>query len=75
MLLEEEVLQLRVENPELRHLMAQLLQHLVAARQQIAELEQRRDEPPPFLKPNRPKPADPKPRRKKRAPPQPRSAA
>ena len=68
MLLEEEVIQLRGENAELRQLVAQLHQELAQARKRIAELEQRRDEPPPFVKPNRPKSTDPKPKRKKRAP-------
>jgi transposase len=68
MLLEEEVVQLRGENAELRQLVAQLHQELAQARERIAELEQRRDDPPPFVKPNRPKSTDPKPKRKKRAP-------
>jgi transposase len=68
MLLEEEVVQLRGENNELRQLVAQLQQELARARERIAELEQRRDDPPPFVKPNRPKSTEPKPARKKRAP-------
>jgi transposase len=68
MLLEEEVVQLRGENAELRQLVAQLQEELAQARERIAELEQRRDDPPPFVKPNRPKSTDPKPPRKKRAP-------
>ncbi len=68
MLLEEEVVQLRGENAELRQLVAQLQAELAQARERIAELEQRPDEPPPFVKPNRPKSTDPKPKRKKRAP-------
>jgi len=59
---------LRAENADLRHLVAQLQQQLAAAQQRIAELEQQRRDPPPFVKPNRPKASDPKPARKKRAP-------
>lgn len=61
MTLEEEVEQLRTENAALR-------EQLAAALARIAELEQQRHDPPPFLKPNRPKPTEPKPPRKKRAP-------
>ena len=61
MTLEDEVAALRAENAVLR---AQLAAALV----RIAALEQQRDDPPPFVKPNRPKPAEPKPSRKKRAP-------
>src|ERR1700752_2959328 len=68
MMLEEEVVQLRAENQELKQQLVQLLQQLTAAQQRIAELEQPRDDPPPFVKPNRTKSADPKPKRKKRAP-------
>jgi transposase len=67
MLLEEEVVQLRAENAELRQSVAQLQQEVAQARERIAELEQRRDQPPPFVKPNRPKPARPDLPRKKRA--------
>jgi transposase len=74
MQLEEELVQLRGENDGLRQQMAQLQQELAQALSQlataqarIAELEQQHRDPPPFVKPNRPKPADPKPPRKKRA--------
>lgn len=74
MSLEEELLLLRDENGELRQLVAQLqrelglaLEQLTTAQARIAELEQQRQEPPPFIKPNRPKPRQPKPPRKKRA--------
>lgn len=68
MTLEEEVVRLRTENQDLKQQLALALEQLAAAQQRIAELEQRRDEPPPFVKPNRPKPAGPPPPRKKRAP-------
>jgi hypothetical protein len=68
MMLEEEVDRLRTENQELKQLVAHLLEQLAAAQQRIAELEQQHTDPPPFVKPNRPKSADPKPKRKKRAP-------
>ena len=67
MQLEEEVVQLRGENAELRQFVAQLQAELSLARQRIAELEQQRRDPPPFVKPNRPKPQQPKRPRKKRA--------
>ena len=68
MMVEQEVEQLRAENHELKQQLATLLQQLVAAQARIAELEQQHADPPPFVKPNRPKSADPKPKRKKRAP-------
>lgn len=59
---EEEVVQLREEHAALRDQLAQALAR-------IAELEQQsRKDPPSFVKPTRPKPADPKPPRKKRGP-------
>jgi hypothetical protein len=74
MRLEEELVQLRDENVGLRQQMAQLqqelaqaLSQLAAAQARIAELEQQHHDPPPFVKPNRPKSAQPKPKRKKRA--------
>src|SRR5438067_172960 len=66
MLLEEEVVQLRGENAELRQLVAQLQAELGQARTRIAELEQQRTDPPPFVKPNRPTSTEPKAKRKKR---------
>jgi transposase len=68
MTLEDEVECLRAENSELRTRVSELEQHLAAALNRIAELEQQRHDPPPFGKPNRPKPAEPKGPRKKRAP-------
>lgn len=74
MSLDAEVICLRAENAELRHLVAQLQEQLTQVREQlaaaqvrIAELEQQHHDPPPFIKPNRPKATDPKPPRKKRA--------
>lgn len=58
--------QLRTENAELRALVDQLQQQLTTAQARIAELQQPRD-PPPFVKPNRPKPLQSKRPRKKRA--------
>jgi hypothetical protein len=49
-------------------LVAQLQGHLAAALARIAELEQQRRDPPPFIKPNKPSRPDPAPARKKRAP-------
>jgi hypothetical protein len=66
MTLEEEVTRLRAENAELRSLVAQLQEQLTAALARIAELEQQRHDPPPFVKPNTPKRTDPKRPRKKR---------
>src|SRR5262245_41469989 len=60
MTLEEEVASLRSENAALR-------EQLAAALSRIAELEQQRHDPPPFVKPNRSKPPEPNPPRKKRA--------
>jgi DNA-binding transcriptional MerR regulator len=68
MMLEEEVDRLRTENQELKQLVAHLLEQFAAAQQRIAELEQQHADPPPFVKPNRPKSSEPKPKRKKRAP-------
>src|SRR5215212_3394062 len=68
MMLEQEVERLHAENQELKQQLATLLQQLVAAQARIAELEQQQTDPPPFVKPNRPKSSEPKPKRKKRAP-------
>jgi hypothetical protein len=68
MMLEEEVERLRAENQELKQQLAQALQQLAAAQQRIAELEHQHTDPPPFVKPNRPKSSAPTPKRKKRAP-------
>src|SRR5919108_2954715 len=75
MLPENELALLRAENQALRTelaqaqaQLAQALEQLAAAQQRIVELEQQRHEPPPFVKPNRPKPDSPKRPRKKRAP-------
>lgn len=45
---------LQAENTELRALVAQLQADLSAALTRIVELEQRHDDPPPFVKANRP---------------------
>ena len=60
MMPEEEVVGLRAENAALR-------EQLAAALARIAELEQQPRDPPPFIKPNRPKSTEPKRPRKKRA--------
>jgi hypothetical protein len=67
MMLEQEVERLRTENRELKQQLAQVLEQLAAAQQRIAELEQQHINPPPFVKPNRPKSSEPKAKRKKRA--------
>jgi len=66
--LQAENAQLRAENAELHALVRQLQEQLAAAQQRIAELEQQHSDPPPFVKPNRPKSPSPKEKRKKRAP-------
>ena len=66
MTLEEEVIRLRAENAELRALVAQLQEQLATALARIAELEQQRHDPPPFIKPNKPTRTEPRPPRKKR---------
>jgi transposase len=68
MTLEDEVELLRAENIDLRGRVTELEQRLAAALARIAELEQQRQDPPPFVKPNRSKAAEPKRPRKKRAP-------
>ena len=68
MTLEDEVERLRAVNSDLHARVGELEQALAAALARIAELEQHHDEPPPFVKPNRPEPASPKSPRKKRAP-------
>jgi hypothetical protein len=67
MTLHDELAQLRTENAALAAQVAVLQQQLAAALARIAELEQQRPDPPPFVKPNRPKPDEPKRPRKKRA--------
>jgi transposase len=57
---EEEVVSLRAENAALR-------EQLAAALARIAVLEQQPRDPPPFVRPNRPKSTEPKRPRKKRA--------
>jgi transposase len=66
MTLEEEVVRLRTENQELKQQLVQALEQLAAAQARIAELEQQRHDPPPFVKPNKPARSQPKPARKKR---------
>jgi transposase len=67
MTLEDEVGGLRAENAELHALVAQLQDQLAAALARIAELEQQRRDPPPFVKPNKPPHPDPTPRKKRAA--------
>lgn len=67
MTLRDELAQLRTENAALTAQVAALEQQLAAALARIAELEQQRPDPPPFVKPNRPKPDAPKRPRKQRA--------
>ncbi len=71
---DDELTLLRAENQALRtHLnqvlaqLAQVSDQLATAQTRIAELEQQRQALPPFVKPNKPAPAEPKPKRKKRA--------
>lgn len=68
MLPEDEIQQLRVENGALRALVTQLQEQLAVALARIAELEQQRRDPPPFVKPNKPPRPEPKAPRKKRDP-------
>ena len=70
----DELTRLRAENQALRaqldQVLAQLAQvsdQLATAQTRIAELEQQRPAPPPFVKPNKPAPSEPKRKRKKRA--------
>src|SRR3954470_18734488 len=72
---DDELTRLRAENQHLRfqleHALAQLAQvseQLAAAQTRIAALEQQPSKLPPFVKPNKPAPAEPKRKRKKRAP-------
>src|SRR3954469_6321984 len=72
---DDELTRLRAENQALRaqleHALAQLAQvseQLAAAQTRIATLEQQPPKLPPFVKPNKPVPAEPKRKRKKRAP-------
>src|SRR5262245_50357873 len=67
MTLEDEIIRLQAENAELSRLNTLLQEQLAAALARVAELEQQRSDPPPFVKPNRPKPTTPKRARKKRA--------
>jgi hypothetical protein len=68
MTLRDELATLRTENAALTAQVAALEQQLVAALARIAELEQQRHDPPPFVKPNKAKSGEPKRPRKKRAP-------
>lgn len=65
MTLQEEVEFLRAENAELKKLLAEALAKIEVLERRIAELEGRGG-PPPFVKPNKPKPTSEK-KRKKRA--------
>jgi hypothetical protein len=67
MTLADENTRLVAENTQLRSLVTQLQEQLTAAQARIAELEQQRQAPPPFVKPNKPKTNEPKRPRKKRA--------
>lgn len=67
MTLRDELAHLRTENAALAAQVATLEQQLAVALARIAELEQQRLDPPPFVKPNQPKPDEPKRPRKKRA--------
>jgi transposase len=67
--LEEEVAQLRAENAELKRLLAAALARIAELEQQLAARSGKPsagDEPPPFVRPSRPKLVGPKPLRKKR---------
>lgn len=67
---EERLVELESENRFLREQLASAHQLIVELRERIVELERQLAErgggPPPFVKPNRPKPEGPKPPRKKR---------
>jgi len=67
MTLRDELATLRTEHAALAAQVAVLEQQLAVALARIAELEQQRHDPPPFVKPNKPKPDEPKRPRKKRA--------
>lgn len=67
MTLRDEIIQLCTENTALVAQVAALEQQLAAALARIAELEQQRPDPPPFVKPNRSQPDEPKRPRKQRA--------
>jgi hypothetical protein len=66
---EQEFERLRVENAELRRLLAAVQQQLAVALERIVELEaqvNQRGEPPAFVKPNRPQATgEPRPRKKR----------
>jgi hypothetical protein len=66
MTLRDELATLRTENAALAAQVA-VPEQLAVALARIAELEQQRHDPPPFVKPNKPKPDEPKRPRKKRA--------
>lgn len=66
-ILRAENAQLRAENAELHTLVSQLQEQLTKAQARIADLEQQRHEPPPFVKPSRPKRTKAQGQRKKRA--------
>jgi hypothetical protein len=59
--------QLRAEVAVMREQVAELTRQLQTALARIAELEQGKPEPPPFVKPNQPRPSASKGPRKKRA--------
>jgi transposase len=67
MTLRDELAHLRTEHAALAAQVAALEQQLAAALARIAELEQQRHDPPPFVKPNKAKPDEPRRPRKKRA--------
>jgi hypothetical protein len=66
MTLRDEHATLRTENAALAAQVA-VQEQLAVAPARIAELEQQRHDPPPFVKPNKPKPDEPMRPRKKRA--------
>lgn len=67
MTVDEELALLRAENQDLKRQLAHALEQLAEAQRRIAELERRHGDPPPFVKPNRPKPNEPKKPRRQRA--------
>lgn len=67
MTLEEEVIKLRAENAALRQLVAELSAQVAKLTERLREVEERKPEPPSFVKPNRPRREQKEGGRKKRA--------